>query len=160
MIISSRLYFRLDFCKDKTFSFSEYSSKAMSKAEEVLRKKYYLSIEHRRLYPQVGDVEDFFLQYCSKSKKAELTIINPDSKEGKEGISGYNLTLQQVLSVGKNKTEYINVYSAISLEYLGNTQVIPFELSATTFEYYLTNAVEKIVFSIHAKSTHLQRQLS
>ena len=151
-LLSAHLSFRLDCSREKMFSVSPYSTKALSNADEVLRIKYYLSSELRRLYPQVRDVEDFLFQYCAKSQNAELSIINPDSKEGKEAISGYALTSQQLRSSGKNKTEYLNVYSAIVLEYLGNTEIIPFELSATTLEYDLTRAVEKIVLGIERKA--------
>ena len=150
--ITSRLYFRLDLSRDKSFSVSEYSENSLSKAEEVLRIKYYLSPELRRLYPQVRDVQDFLLQYCAKSSHAELSIINPDSKEGSQAVKGYGLQSQQLRSTGKNKTEYTNVYSAIVIEYLSGTEIIPFELSATTLEYDLTSAVEKLVTGIERRA--------
>lgn len=146
--LSSRVFFRADFSRDKQFSVSKYSEDALSKADEVIRIKYFLSGELKRLYPQVRDVQDFLLQYCAKGKNVQLSVINPDSKEGQQGISVYNLQSQQLRSAGKNKTEYINVYSSIVVEYLGQIELLPFELSTATLEYDLTRAVEKMVSGI------------
>ena len=150
--ISSRFFIRADFSRDRRFSVSPYSVRALEKADENLRIKYFLSPSLRRLYPQVRDVQDFLFQYCEKAKNAELQIINPDSESGRAGVSSYSLVPQQFRTTGKNKTEYISVYSAIVLEDLDKSETISFELSADTLEYDLTRAVEKIVSGIERKA--------
>ena len=151
-VISSKLFLRVDFSREKQFSVSVYSERALNKADAILRITYFLSPELKRLYPQVRDVQDFLLQYAQKNARIKLSIINPNSEKGEAQIAGYGLQPQQLRAAGKNKTEYISVYSAIVLEYLDKSHVIPFELSAATLEYDLTSAVETIVSGIERRA--------
>ncbi|WP_407429371.1 Gldg family protein, partial [Treponema sp.] len=133
----SNLYVRLDLSKNKKFSVSKTSSKVIETINDNLRITYYRSEEVAELYPQVTDVDEFLSDYSLHSPKISLSIEKADAEKLKNlGIQG-----QQIRNDNGNKTEFITVYSAILLQYLEKSALIPFTLSTNTLEYDLTQRV-------------------
>ena len=60
-------------------------------------------------------------------------------------LENYGITSQQLQNTGANSTEFINLYSAVVLEYRGNIQVIPFLISAQTIEYDLDVRLKNLI---------------
>ncbi|MCQ2591626.1 MAG: Gldg family protein [Treponema sp.] len=142
---SSRWYKRWDFSKNKQYSLSKYTLQMLKNPEvfsdeinQTLKITYYRSAKLASLYPQVRDVTDFLISFSNQSKNIKFLIVNPD-KDSKAVnlLESYGITSQQLRTVSSNSTEFINVYSAIVLEYEGKIQTIPFLLSAETLEYDL-----------------------
>lgn len=142
----SRWYFRWDLSKNKTFSVSAYSKQLIKKVDEPIKITYYRSKSLSRLYPQVRDVSDFLKIYVSQSKKLNLVIKDPDNDENlKSLLEEYGVTSRQLRNVKNNSTEFVNVYSAITMEYNGNTECIPFIMSADSLEYDLDGRLKHLV---------------
>lgn len=143
MLNSSRYFVKFDLSKGKTYSISAYTKSLAEKIDSNLKITYYRSGNLSKLYPQVRDVTDFLTVFKSQNKNISLSIKNPDKDDSiKNLLSSYGIQSNQIQSVKNNSREYVDVYSAIVLEYEGNTEVIPFLLNAETLEYDLDGRIK------------------
>lgn len=143
---SSRYYTRIDFSKNKTYSVSKYTKELIQNLDENLHITYYRSSSLSKLYPQIRDVSDFLNTYSSQNKNITYTVKDPDrNAETKSLLENYGVTSQQLRTVSTNSTEYVNVYSAITIEYKGNIELIPFLMSSQTLEFDLDTRIKKLI---------------
>ena len=135
---ANRWFTRIDLSKNKTYSISNFSKELLSKAQGNIKITYYRSGVLEKKYPQVRDISDFLVTYTSYSNNISLSIKDPDKDEQTRNLlQNYGVTTHPMQAVTDNSLEYINVYSAITVEYNGNTELIPFILSASSLEYDL-----------------------
>lgn len=134
---AGRWFIRLDFSKAKTYSLSKYTKQVINNADNPVKITYYRSKELTKLYPQIRDVSDFLVTYSSQNKNISLQIKDPEREDAAQMLESYGVYSQQLRNVKSNSTEFINVYSAIFVEYNGNAEVIPFVMSAQSLEYDL-----------------------
>lgn len=149
MLNGNRWYFRGDLSANKLYSPSKYTKQLLSKADQNIKITFYRSGTMAKLYPQIRDVSDFLIQYCSLSKNASLIIKNPDKdSQSRTLLENYGIQSQQLKTVSSTSTEYVNVYSAIVIEYNGNVELLPFTMSANTLEYDLDVRVKQLLTGI------------
>ncbi len=134
LLDSTRFYVRFDFTKGNKYSISKYSKELADEATENINISYFQSKSLANYYPQVRDISDILKEYSQK-KQISLAILNADKIENAKQLESYGLYANQIPVIGNNKTEYLNVYSAIILEYEDKTEIIPFILSSNTLEY-------------------------
>lgn len=165
---SNGIYKRIDCSKSKNYSISKYSSELAKKIDDNLKITYYRSSNLLKYYPQIRDISDFLSLYSSQNKKISFTIKNPDRDTNLQNLlSNYGITSQQLRAIKNTSTEYINVYSAITLEYNGKTELIPFIMDNHTLEYDLDGRIthlitekDRIVNIIVANGMNLQQDYS
>ena len=147
ILLNSNVYYkRLDLSKNKSYSVGEYTKKLAQNLEDNLHITYYRSSSFAKLYPQIRDVSDFLSTYSSYNKKITYTIKDPDKDENlRQTLDNYGITSQQLQNSGANSTQFTNVYSAITLEYKGLFQVIPFIMSSQTLEYDLDVRIRNLI---------------
>ncbi|MBO4533403.1 MAG: Gldg family protein [Treponema sp.] len=146
MLNSTRFYKRLDFSKNKSYSVNSYTKKLVDSLDDQLKITYYRSGSLSKLYPQIRDVTDFISSYSLLSSKIRYTIKDPDKDSDINTLlQNYGITSQQLQKSGTNSTEFINVYSAIVMEYKGNVQLIPFIMSSQTLEYDFDMRVRSLI---------------
>jgi len=146
LLNGNRWYFRIDFSQNKTYSISKYTKDLLKNAREPVKITYYKSSSLSRLYPQVRDVSDFLSEYTSQNKNIALIIKDPDKDSSvKTLLENYGITSQQMRSIKNTSTEYINVYSAIVIEYQGNAETIPFIMSSNSLEYDLDGRIKHLL---------------
>ncbi|MGN0728261.1 Gldg family protein [Treponema sp.] len=142
--VNESLNLGIDFTPTKTFSVSRYSRQVLSRIEDPLSISYYLSPRLKNLYPQVRDITEFLESYAGQSRRVSLEIINPSKKEAERlseaGIRGYPMKI----SSAENETSTLFVYSAIKIDYLGKSEVIPFALNLSRLEFDLTRKIESL----------------
>ena len=132
----NNIFARLDFSKNKSFSVSSYTKDVVESLDDTLNITYYRSGSLSKLYPQIRDVTDFLNSFSILDKQIHFTIKDPDKDSAtKTMLENYGITSQQLQNTGVNSTQFINVYSAVVLEYKGNVQLIPFIMSSQTLEY-------------------------
>jgi ABC-type uncharacterized transport system involved in gliding motility auxiliary subunit len=142
ILLSTRIFFRVDVRGDRRFSVSEYGRGLLANAEGRVRITYYLSPDLRNLYPQTRDIEDFLREFASQAGrgKADLTVVNADREDpdmlARAGLAGQDINLSR-----GNRLEVARAYSGIVIEYLGKTGVIPFILQGDTLEYELDRRI-------------------
>jgi ABC-type uncharacterized transport system involved in gliding motility auxiliary subunit len=142
----NNLFARLDLSKNKSFSISAYTKNLVESIDDTLNITYYRSGSLSKLYPQIRDVTDFLNSFSILDKQIHFTIKDPDKdSETKTMLENYGITSQQLQNTGVNSTQFINVYSAVVLEYKGNIQLIPFIMSGQTLEYDLDIRLKNLI---------------
>ena len=144
-IDSYRIYKRFDFTKDRQFSVSDYTKQTLKSAEEPVRITYYRSKELLSLYPEVRDVYDYLKICALENKNIILKTENADKAENQALLKNLDVAPQQIQSVTDNKAEYVNVYSAIVIEYLGKREVLPFVLSTANLQFDLNMRFDSLI---------------
>ncbi|MCK9168962.1 MAG: GldG family protein [Treponema sp.] len=138
---STRYFCRIDLTRDNQFTISKYSNQLLSQTDDPLKITYFRSPSLIKLYPQVRDIYDFLDEYASTNKNVSLRLLDPDKEKVSGLLNNYGIQSQQIQTGEINKTEYLNVYSAVVLEYEGKNQIIPFIISESTLEYDLDRCV-------------------
>jgi ABC-type uncharacterized transport system involved in gliding motility auxiliary subunit len=141
ILVGQQLFFRLDVTRDKRFSVSGYSAGILDSLEADLHLTYYLTGDLRTLYPQTRDIADALATYCALKPLVTLRIADPAQEDLEDILAQSGIQSRQVQLARKNKTEFVEVYSAISLEYAGKTEVVPFILAPETLEYELDRRI-------------------
>ena len=144
LLNSNKYYFRFDFTLDKKFTVSNYSKSLLKESDDFINITYYRSSVLDSLYPQVRDVDDFLKEY-SNYGKILYKVVNPEKDNSAVTLKNYGIEPRQIKTMGNNKTEYVNAYSAIVIEYLGKWEVIPFVISTVTLEYDLDGRINHLV---------------
>lgn len=147
LLNSGKWYLRLDCSQNKTYTISNYSKNLIKTADSNIKITYYRSGTLSNFYPQIRDVSDFLQSYCSVDSNISLLIIDPDKDEKAMALlQNYDITSQPMRSVkNSNSIEYVNVYSAIVIEYNGNVEIIPYILSSQTLEYDLGGRIKHLI---------------
>lgn len=149
MLNGSRWYTRLDFSQNKTYSLSKFSKALLSTVQQPVKITYYQSSSIAKLYPQVRDVMDFLTEYASQNKNISLLVKDPDNDQSvKTMLENYGIQTQQMRTVTNTITQYVNVYSAIVIEYKGYVETIPFTMAANTLEYDLDGRLKHLITGV------------
>lgn len=144
LVDSSRVYKRVDVTYGKQFSVSKFSKDVIKDISSPLTITYYLSSELKDLYPQVRDVRDFLEQYASESSNVSFSLVDASNKEVQENLYNNGIYGQEMDTTGRG-TSVSYVYSAIVLNYLERTEVIPYILNTYRLEFDLTSRLQAMV---------------
>lgn len=144
LLNSSRYFFRVDTTLSKKFTVSPYSKVLLSEVKEPLKITYYLSPVLKNLYPQVKDVDDFLQDYATVSDNVFYEQKEPvEQILLAQGIQG-----EQIQTASDSATSYTTVYSAVVIQCLDSTEIIPFVLDTKRLEYDLTSRIQYIIRGI------------
>ncbi len=144
-LLSSKYYKRIDLTKEKRFSVSDFSCLFLQNIQEPVKITYYVSPELTKLYPQTQNIKEFLVAYSQQNSNILFESRNPIKDGIVEALVSKGIYGHQIQSSQGNTTEYTTVYSAIMIEYLNMTSVIPFILSDEKLEYELTLRLLKLV---------------
>lgn len=140
----TRLYIRLDLTSAGQFSVSEYSRKLLHEVSEPLFITYYRSRILRGSYPQIKDVEEFLYAYSSQNDLVSLSVVDPAGRRFRG--TGIEARLS-ACGVQTMQIQGKSVCSAVVIQYLGNTEVIPLVTDCSALEYDLDSRVQHLVRS-------------
>lgn len=136
-----RMYFRIDVTSSRQFSLSKTTAELCHNLENPLRITYFRSKELKQFYPQSEDVAEFLKAYVARTKNVYVSFENADpQKLSRLGIQG-----QQIKTENTTKVEYTTVYSAIFLQYLDKSSIIPFAFSTQSLEYDISQRVQSLL---------------
>ncbi len=141
VILSQNLHLKIDLTKSRRYSVSSFSQNLLKRIEDPLSITYFLSPKLKSLYPQVRDVEDFIVSYADESKRVSFKVLNPAKGETEKNLSSLGIRAQPLQT---ESGSFSNVYSAIVIEYLGQTEIIPFVFDVPGLEYNLTRRIKKL----------------
>ena len=137
LIFSSIWNFRIDLSAAKKNSISKCTKELFASAEFPVELTYYYSPQLKKIYPETSDTLEF-LKEIGKLKNARVKIlkVRPDSelehKLQSSGISGQNVQTGE-----SNSVTYTKVFAALSVNYGGIEDFIPFAIDSVTLEYNL-----------------------
>jgi len=145
LMVTSRLWFRLDLTKNRAYTISKVSRNLRKELSDPVNITYYLSNKLRTIHPASGEIEDTLKEYVAYSKgKIRLTVRDP-LKVGLEKADELGLQPRQVQTVEQDNASLITVYSGIVIEYLDKMDVLPWVISTDTLEYDLTSRIRSLV---------------
>ena len=145
LMVSGRLWLRLDLTKNKAYTISKVSRNLHKELSDPVNITYYLSNKLRTIVPVPGEIEDMLKEYAAYSKgKIRLTVRDP-LKAGLSKADELGLQPRQVQTVEQDNASLITVYSGIVIEYLDRLDVLPWVISTDTLEYDLTSRIRSLV---------------
>jgi len=145
LMVSDRLWFRLDLTKNRAYTISKVSRNLHREIPEPVNITYYLSNKLRTVLPAPGEIEDTLREYAAYSRgKIRLTVRDP-MNVGLASVEELGLQARQVPVVEQDQQSLITVYSGIVIEYLDRMEVLPFVISTDTLEYDLTSRIRSMI---------------
>ncbi len=146
LMLSQRFWFRLDLTKNKAYTISSVSRNIHSEIPELVNITYYLSERLERLHPIPGEIEDLLEEYAAYSRgKIRLTIKDPARAGMIEAVERLGILPQQIQTVEQDEANITTVYSGITIEYMGDIEVLPFVFSLETLEYDVTTRIRSLI---------------
>lgn len=142
-VLMNVINFKFDFSASKKFSLTGQTERICEAVTEPLTITFYVSRELESLYPQVRDVSDLLEKYSLTSGNIYYVKENP-ARKGIEKILNDQGIYGQPLRT-ENSTSVTSVYSAVGVEYLGQTKFIPFVIGTSTLEFDVTSRISSLL---------------
>jgi len=146
VMVSRRLWFRLDLTKGKSYTISAVSRNLHNEIPEQIRITYYLSDKLKSIHPLPGEIEDLLREYAGFSRgKIQVLVRDPAKAKITDQVEHLGIQPQQIQTVEQDQASVITVYTGIVIEYLDQTDVLPVVFSLETLEYDLTSRIRSLV---------------
>ena len=146
LLVSRRLWFRLDLTKDKSHTISAVSRNLHNEIPDQIRLTYYLSDKLKSIHPLPGEIEDLLREYAGFSRgKIQLTVRDPSKSKLTDQVEQLGIMPQQIQTVEKDQASVTTAYTGIVIEYLDQIDVLPVVFSLETLEYDLTTRIRSMV---------------
>jgi ABC-2 type transport system permease protein len=146
LLISGRLFFRLDLTKNKAFTISEVSKNLYREISDQVRITYFVSEKLRQAHPMPGEIADLLREYAANSRgKIRFIQKDPAKAELLQEVEDLGIMPQQIQLAEKNEVTVATVYTGILIEYLDRESVIPVVFSLDTLEYDLSSRIRSLV---------------
>jgi gliding-associated putative ABC transporter substrate-binding component GldG len=146
LLVSRRLWFRLDLTRGKTYTISAVSRGLHNEIPDQIRLTYYLSDKLKSIHPLPGEIEDLLREYAGFSRgKIQLTVRDPAKANVTEQIEQLGIVPQEIRTVEQDQASITMVYSGVIIEYLDQIDVLPWVFSLETIEYDLTSRIRALV---------------
>lgn len=162
-IFTRSLPFSIDMSANKIFTLSPYSKKIIQNLQDNLTIHYYASSELYTLYPHIKTISDMLYQYEKLSPHISVFIEDPQKTGADKILSENGIISRQIETTKDNKQTFVHVFSAIILEYAGQTAIIPFILDHASLEYDIAVRLKTItgkrppsVFIVMGNALNLQ----
>jgi gliding-associated putative ABC transporter substrate-binding component GldG len=145
LMVSGRVWFRLDLTKNRAYTISKVSRNIHKEISDPVNITYYLSNKLKTIVPAPGEIEDTLREYAAYSRgKIRLTVRDP-IKAGVSRVDELGLQPRQVQTVEQDQASLVTVYSGIVIEYLDKLDILPWVISTDTLEYDLTSRIRSLI---------------
>ncbi|MDR1362589.1 MAG: GldG family protein [Spirochaetaceae bacterium] len=146
LLLSSRLWVRVDLTADKLYTISPVSRHLAGEIPDQVKISYFLSGKLQQLYPEPGEIIDLVREYVAYSRgKISFTTRDPAKDGIEDDMRRLGIYPRQIQSIDRNEATVTSVYSGILIEYMDKTDIIPFIFSLETLEYDLTSRIRALV---------------
>ena len=153
LLVCGRIWFRIDFTKNRAYTISKVSRNLHSEIPEPVNITYYLSDKLRTVDPAPGEIEDMLREYAAYSRgKIRVTVRDPVKSGLSKMMEEIGLYPLEIQTVEQDQASLITVFSGIVIEYLDRIEVLSWVISTDTLEYDLTSR-------IRAMAADTQRQI-
>ena len=144
LLLSRRLWFRLDLTANKAFTLSPVSRNLRNEIDENVRITYYISTKLQSLDPTASEITDILREYEARSRGKIQVIIKDPGRDYSE-TEYFGLYPQQLQNLGQDEASFSVVFSGIVIEYLDKFDVIPWIYSMDTLEYDITSRIRSLI---------------
>ena len=158
-MISSKLYFRLDFTEDQRYTLSRATTDILTDLEDVITIKAYFSEDlPAQLISNRQDFEDLLLEYENRSGgNVVYEFISPNEDEEKEAEAQQNGIQPVIINVSeKDQVQQLKAYMGAVLMMDDRQEVIPLVQPGVSMEYDLTTSIKKLAVVEKPKLALLQ----
>jgi ABC-type uncharacterized transport system involved in gliding motility auxiliary subunit len=146
LLVSRRVWFRLDLSKNHTYTISRVSKNLYQEIPDQVRVTYYLSEKLSAIHPMPAEVEGLLREYAAYSHgRIRVTVKDPVKAKLEDIVEQLGIQPQQIQTVEKDQASIVTVYSGITIEYLDGIEVLPFVFALDTLEYDLTSRIRSMV---------------
>lgn len=146
LMVSSRIWFRLDLTRNKVYTISPASRELSREIPSELRVTYFVSDELKTAYAIPGEIEDILREYAARSRgKIRVAVKDPVKSGAQFSVEELGVVGRQMQVVERNQATVALVYSGILIEYLDKSSVIPWVSGSETIEYDLTSRIRSLV---------------
>ena len=146
LMVSSRLWFRLDLTKGSTYTISAVSRNLHNEIPDQIRITYYLSDKLKAIHPLPGEIEDLLREYAAFSRgKIRLSVKDPAKADMTSTVEQLGIIPQQIQTMEQDQASLMTIYTGIVIEYLDKVEVLPVVFSLETLEYDLTSRIRSMV---------------
>lgn len=158
-LISSKLFFRLDFTADKRYTLSEATKGVLDDLDDVVTIKAYFSEDlPTQLLSTRKDFQDLLIEYENRSNgNLVFEFINPNETEFTETEAqqaGINPVMINVTE--RDQVQQMRAYLGAIIEVGDHKDIIPVIQPGNAMEYDLTIALKKITLTDKSKVAFLQ----
>lgn len=146
-MISSKLYFRLDFTEDQRYTLSEATTDILTDLEDVVTVKAYFSENlPSQLISTRQDFEDILIEYENRSDgNVVYEFVSPNEDEEVEQEAQQNGLQPRIVQIPeKDKVQQLQVYMGVVLMMGDRKEIVPFVLPGVDMEYDLTTSIKKL----------------
>jgi gliding-associated putative ABC transporter substrate-binding component GldG len=146
ILVSSRLWFRLDLTRNKAYTISPASRSLFSEIPDRVRITYYLSDKLAAKHPMPGEITDLLREYAANSRgKIQFTVRDPVKANLTEQVEWLGVLPQQIQTVETDQASVATVYTGVVIEYLEKAEVLPVVFSLDTLEYDLSSRIRSLI---------------
>ncbi|MDR0589848.1 MAG: GldG family protein [Spirochaetaceae bacterium] len=146
LLISRRLWFRLDLTKNKAYTISRVSRDLSREIPDQVRITYYVSDKLSAIHPIPGEIEDLLREYATYSRgKIRFIRRDPSKTEMVQAVEQMGIQPRQIQSVERDEATFSTVYTGIAIEYLDQIEVLPWVFSPDTLEYDLSSRIRSML---------------
>jgi ABC-type uncharacterized transport system involved in gliding motility auxiliary subunit len=146
LLISRRLWFRLDLTRNKAYTISPVSRELYAEIPDQVRITYFVSDKLFSIHPVPGEIVDLLREYAAYSKgRIRFIRRDPDKAGLSQRVEQLGILPQQLETVEQNEARFATVYTGIVIEYLDKTEVLPVVFSLDTLEYDLTSRIRSLI---------------
>lgn len=152
LLVTGRLWFRLDLTKNKAYTISRVSRNLHRELHDPVNITYYLSDKLKTITGAAGEIEDTLREYTAFSKgKIRLAVKDPVKADALAAVEGFGLQARQVQNVEQDQASFTTIYSGIVIEYLDKTEIIPWVISTGSLEYDLTTRIRSMINDVERR---------
>ncbi|MDR2159821.1 MAG: GldG family protein [Treponema sp.] len=146
MLVTRRLWFRIDLTGNRAYTLSEASRKLCAEIEEQVRITYFVSGRLASIHPLPGEIEDLLREYAAVSGGKIRCMVRDPAKANMIGaVESAGIQGQQIEIVEKDEASVATVYSGVLIEYLDRAEVIPVVFALDTLEYDISSRIGSLV---------------
>lgn len=146
LLLSRRLWVRLDLTRDKAYTISPVSRNLYLEIPDQVRITYYLSDKLASIHPMPGEVTDLLREYAANSRgKIRLVVRDPSKANMTDQVERLGILPQQIQTVEKDQASVATVYTGVLIEYLDKADILPVVFSLDTLEYDLTSRIRTMI---------------
>ncbi len=148
-VISNRLYFRVDTTEQKLYTLSDYTENMIAGLDSTVQITWFKSENVFSFFPSLKYLEDMLNEY-SLYGDAKILIAEKNTGElSDEAIQQLGIVPRQIQSKNINSQTVYSIYSALMIEYKGETRIIPFIDDIDILEYDIARFIEDINLTIN-----------
>jgi len=152
--VAQQSHWRSDWTQDQVYSLSESTKKTLSKLQEPISIKAYITEGLPQPYGRLKRFIDDILQAYHEAGggQVDYALVNPsDDANIAAALAALNIPKVQVQVVEDDQAQVKQGYLAVVVEYLDRKETIPVVQSEEGFEYLLTRKIKKLIHAERPK---------